>query len=209
MSREPRGPATSVTRASAESAKIQHITPNRHASPKDPVKRREERKGTRSQPASGRTPGVAREGPRPPAKPAPRRTQRLRGATNHTRESIRIGVHKDLISLDVVGRCSWVLGLGNGRLLRYCRDANGAVVHPKLSPPPGFPDGQLTQVMKDEAGQPTDLRDRATGAVIEVLVDHDAGTLRYRINGASRRTTASRRAPRCGRAPHWLDMRTV
>jgi len=75
--------------------------------------------------------------------------------------------------------------------------------------PPGFPDGQLTQVMKDEAGQPTDLRDRATGAVIEVLVDHDAGTLRYRINGASRRTTASRRAPRCGRAPHWLDMRTV
>ncbi|EOD29086.1 hypothetical protein EMIHUDRAFT_113875 [Emiliania huxleyi CCMP1516] len=103
------------------------------------------------------------------------RTQRLRGATNHTRESIRIGVHKDLISLDVVGRCSWVLGLGNGRLLRYCRDANGAVVLPNPSLPPGFPDGQLTQVMKDEAGQPTDLRDRATGAVIEVLVDHDAG----------------------------------
>ena len=49
--------------------------------------------------------------------------------------------------------------------------------------PDGWPDGQGTQIMKDEAGQPTDLHDKANGAVITVCIDHDAGTLGFRVNG--------------------------
>ena len=37
--------------------------------------------------------------------------------------------------------------------------------------------------MKDATGQRTSLRSGAGGAVVEVLVDHDAGALGYRING--------------------------
>ena len=37
--------------------------------------------------------------------------------------------------------------------------------------------------MKDEAGKPTNLRGKATGAVIQVLVDHDEGVLSFQING--------------------------
>ena len=39
-----------------------------------------------------------------------------------------------------------------------------------------------THVMRDEAGQPANLAGRATGAVIEVIFDHDAGSLSYRVN---------------------------
>ena len=39
------------------------------------------------------------------------------------------------------------------------------------------------QVMKDAAGQLTNLYGSATGAVIEVIVDHDEGTLGFRVNG--------------------------
>ena len=37
--------------------------------------------------------------------------------------------------------------------------------------------------MVNEAGQPADLRDRATGAVIEVIVDHSEGSLAFRVDG--------------------------
>ena len=71
-----------------------------------------------------------------------------------------------------------------GHLYRCQRDANGRPVLPYFpSPPDGWPDGDRTQVMKDEAGNPTSLAGRATGAVIEVLIDHDNGVLNYRVNG--------------------------
>ena len=71
--------------------------------------------------------------------------------------------------------------LYSGKLGRFSRDANGT--HVNAPPPDGFPDGHMTQVMKDEAGDPANLVGRATGAVIEVLVDHDEGTLGFRVNG--------------------------
>ena len=36
--------------------------------------------------------------------------------------------------------------------------------------------------MFNEAGQPANLQGRATGAVIEVIVDHSEGSLAFRIN---------------------------
>ena len=41
--------------------------------------------------------------------------------------------------------------------------------------------------MVDEAGQPANLRDRANGAVIEVVVDHSDGSLAFGVNGALHR----------------------
>ena len=47
-----------------------------------------------------------------------------------------------------------------------------------------WPNGDLTQVLKDEAGLPANLRGSATGCRIEVIVDHVAGTLSFGIDGA-------------------------
>ena len=49
--------------------------------------------------------------------------------------------------------------------------------------PDGWPDGINTQIMKDEAGQRAHLYNKANGAVIAVCIDHDAGTLGFRVNG--------------------------
>lgn len=46
-----------------------------------------------------------------------------------------------------------------------------------------WPDGDLTQVLKDASGEPADLRGRATGREIEVVVNHDEGTLSFAIDG--------------------------
>ena len=48
--------------------------------------------------------------------------------------------------------------------------------------PSGYLDGDKKQVMKKADGQPDNLQRRARGAIIEVRVDHDAGTLSYSIN---------------------------
>lgn len=105
----------------------------------------------------------------------------------------------------VVGVCDaaaarhgWGLALSNGHLCRYvlwatssnkhlCREADGSF-HFRALPPisldrQDWPDGHGEQVMKDEAGQPADLVGRAVGAIIEVLVDHDEGTLSFQVNG--------------------------
>lgn len=86
---------------------------------------------------------------------------------------------------DAAARCGWGLCLCSGKLYRDSRDANGFLYYapPYNAPPPdGFPDGDGTNVMTDEAGQGLHLRGRAIGLVIEVLVDHNAGTLGFRIN---------------------------
>ena len=85
---------------------------------------------------------------------------------------------------DAARRNSWALSLGHGWLYREQRDAHGHIAYPPPPPPDGWPDGEGKQVMKDEAGEPTDLwDDQATGAVIQVLVDHDEGVLSFQING--------------------------
>ena len=54
----------------------------------------------------------------------------------------------------------------------------------KCAPPPdGFPDGHYKQVLVDAAGKPDNLFCRADGAIVEVCLDHDAGTLSFGING--------------------------
>ena len=75
------------------------------------------------------------------------------------------------------GSLGWGLYLSCGKLCRRF-GPNGPVPLPD-----GWPDGHRTQVMKDEAGQSNGLRGKATGAVISVCIDHDAGTLGFRVNG--------------------------
>ena len=56
----------------------------------------------------------------------------------------------------------------------------------KMAPPPdGFPDGQCKQVLFDAEGKPDNrfLFRRAIGAIIEICLDHDAGTLSLGVNG--------------------------
>ena len=47
-----------------------------------------------------------------------------------------------------------------------------------------YPDGDKTQLMYNAYGWPDDLNRRATGAVIEVVVDHSDGSLAFGVNGA-------------------------
>ena len=79
--------------------------------------------------------------------------------------------------------CGWGLCPYNGRLARLSRDANGQIDFGGL-PQEGWPYGDQAQVMVDEAGQPVNLKGRATGAVIEVVVDHSDGSLAFGVNGA-------------------------
>ena len=48
--------------------------------------------------------------------------------------------------------------------------------------PSGYPGGHGIRVMKKADGQPDCLSGRAKGAIIEVRVDHDEGTLSYCVN---------------------------
>lgn len=45
-----------------------------------------------------------------------------------------------------------------------------------------LPDGNNTLVLKTAEGEPDGLDGRVNGAIIEVRVDHDAGTLSYSVN---------------------------
>ena len=81
-----------------------------------------------------------------------------------------------------VGTCGWGLFLNYGTLDRDSLTADGQVS--KAQPPEGWPNGDETQVMVNEAGQPANLWHRANGAVIEVVVDHSDGSLAFGVNGA-------------------------
>lgn len=81
---------------------------------------------------------------------------------------------------DAEARCSWGLSLYTGRLRCISRDADGQ--NDYGPPPEGYPNGNFTMVMKEVDGKRTDLHAGATGAVIEICIDHDLGTLGYVIN---------------------------
>ena len=83
------------------------------------------------------------------------------------------------------GSLGWGLFLYTGRLLRRWEPA-GTVPPPDGWPeaPDGLgPEDNQKQVMKDAAGRPANLNGKAKGAVITVCIDHDAGTLGFRVNG--------------------------
>ena len=83
---------------------------------------------------------------------------------------------------DATSCWAWGLFLFSGRLRRVTRDANGKI-DLGAQPPDGLPNGNYQQIIKNPDGRPGHLKGRATGALIEVSVDHDAGTLCYRIGG--------------------------
>lgn len=89
---------------------------------------------------------------------------------------------------DATARCSWSMFLYTGRLRCACVDAAGRLDF-KMLPPEGFPNGNRKQVMKP-LGERSSLRNRANGAIIEVLVYHDTGMLRLRINGGQKQYVA-------------------
>lgn len=81
------------------------------------------------------------------------------------------------------GLCEWCLCPFYGRVFRRMWDdeANLLCGQP---PPAGYPDGHLKNVLIDEeSGEPTNLEGRARGCVIEVTLDHEEGTLSFRLNG--------------------------
>ena len=99
-----------------------------------------------------------------------------------------IRIHKSLSGAmvlgvqDAAGRWAWGLNPGAGTLWRHSRDANGfigTVMPPEGS---GWPDRNGTHVLKDADGNPTNLCGKAEGAVIEVCVDHDGGSLSFRVD---------------------------
>ena len=83
--------------------------------------------------------------------------------------SLRIGV------CDILARCCWCLCLRTGKLNRFIKDADGFIIAGRKAPD-GFPDGHNTQVIA-----PNCLCSDAQGTEIEVVVDHDEGSLGFRI----------------------------
>ena len=81
---------------------------------------------------------------------------------------------------DGAARWSWGVFLDDGRLRRICREPDGTI---DSAPPPDIPNGNDMQVLKDASGQPMSFIGRANGLLVDVIVDHDQGTLGYRING--------------------------
>lgn len=69
---------------------------------------------------------------------------------------------------------AWGFNLHTGNLRRVGVGLQSSLWHP-VDPPAGFPDGDGTQVSHNLQGQ-------TFGAEIEVIVDHDAGTLSFQIN---------------------------
>ena len=81
---------------------------------------------------------------------------------------------------DQAGNHAWGLDLAEGKLFRASRGGDGVPI--RSVTPAGWPNGHGVQVMRNERGRAASLRGKASGAVVEVRVDHDAGTLAYRIN---------------------------
>ena len=76
----------------------------------------------------------------------------------------------------------WALHLQSGRLQRWGRYHGHALPCTKRHPPPpGWPDGAGTQVMR----RPDDLFQRAVGALVEIIFDNTASTLAFRVNGGN------------------------
>ena len=54
-----------------------------------------------------------------------------------------------------------------------------------VPPPEGYPDGHLKPMLFDECGELAQLEGRAAGSVIEVILDHDVGSLYFRLDGGA------------------------
>ena len=81
------------------------------------------------------------------------------------------------------GLCEWCLCPFYGRVFRRMWDKDGNLLCGQ-PPPAGFPDGHLKQVLVI-AGDPANLEGCARGSVIEVTLDHEEGTLGFRLNGGT------------------------
>jgi hypothetical protein len=100
-------------------------------------------------------------------------------------------------------------GLPAGCLpLLHCFGSAKTVGKPtRGEPPAGWPDGMGTRVLAgDEGARTTD--GKVTGALIEVLVDHDAGTLAFSVNGGPREV-ALEGFPRGAALRPWATLRPM
>ena len=79
------------------------------------------------------------------------------------------------------GTCEWSVSPFYGRVIRRNWDADGNLLV-GAPPPPGYPDGHLRPILVEASGEQAQLEGRAIGSVIEVIVDHDAGTLSFRLD---------------------------
>ena len=81
---------------------------------------------------------------------------------------------------DAQGLNAWGMELTEGTLFRMARNESGRPV--VRVNPSGWPNGHGKQVMIGERGRRPGLQRKATGAVVEVQLDHEEGSLRFRIN---------------------------
>lgn len=90
-----------------------------------------------------------------------------------------------LLGVSLQGRESlteWCVCPFYGRLFRRTWDKDGNQLIGQ-APPAGYPDGHLRQVLVDADGEPTCLEGCARGRVIDITIDHEDGTLSFRLDG--------------------------
>lgn len=75
---------------------------------------------------------------------------------------------------DETATCGWGLNLKTGNLYRDTRTAEGRFAC--MAPPAAYPDGDGTQICAGMCG-------KASGTVVEVVVDHTAGLLSFGLQG--------------------------
>ena len=106
--------------------------------------------------------------------------------------SVRVATSFRRLGLIEIGVCdrpmtySWILDLHNGMLFCWSRGGDGALDtycgRPRRRAPDRYPCAHLKWVMKDASGTLCSLWEKAEGAVVEVILDHDVGTLAFVVN---------------------------
>ena len=112
------------------------------------------------------------------------RIDNTRGSQGLILIGVSLLVHKPRGSANALQamQCEWSVSPFYGRLLRrtWDMDGNSMLAAP---PPHGYPDGHLMQMLVDRDGSAVRVEGRANGVVIEVVLDHEAGTLAFRLDG--------------------------
>ena len=92
--------------------------------------------------------------------------------------------NEGVMCIGIATECGHAFGLSpySGRLSSLYRPSPGCKIEANSDPPEELQHCSFTaQLHVDSCGSPTNLKGRANGAIVEIIVDADAGTVQFRL----------------------------
>ena len=92
--------------------------------------------------------------------------------------------NEGVMCIGIATQCGHAFGLSpySGRLSSLYRPSPGCKIEANSDPPEELQHCSFTaQLHVDSCGSPTNLKGRANGAIVEIIVDADAGTVQFRL----------------------------